>query len=41
MEIYSVFDPVFKPYGKELEGYDTAMLLAAMETIPLPESGAA
>ena len=41
MEIYSVFDPAFKPYGKVLEGYDTAMLLAAMEAIPLPESGTA
>ncbi len=41
MKIYSVFDPEFKAYGKVLEGYDTAMLQAAMEAIPLPESGTA
>ena len=41
MKIYSVFDPEFKPYGKVLEGYDTAELVAAMEAIPLPETGTA
>ena len=41
MKIYSVRDPEFKPYGKLLEGYDTAELLEAMEAIPLPESGVA
>ena len=41
MRIYSVNDPEFKPYGKVLEGYDTAELLAAMERIPLPENGVA
>ena len=41
MKIYSVFDPEFKPYGKILEGYDTAELSAAMEAIPLPEEGVA
>ena len=41
MHIYSVTDPEFKPYGKILEGYDTAELLAAMEKIPLPEEGTA
>ncbi len=41
MKIYSVNDPEFKPYGKVLEGYDTEELLAAMEKIPLPESGTA
>ncbi len=41
MKIYSVTDPAFKPYGKILEGYDTAELCAAMEQIPLPESGTA
>ena len=41
MKIYSVTDPAFKPYGKVLEGYDTAELCAAMEQIPLPESGTA
>ena len=41
MEIKSVFDPEFKPYGKVLEGYDTTCLIKAMNTIPLPESGTA
>lgn len=41
MTFYSVYDPEFKPYGKVLEGYDTAELLAAMNAIPLPESGTA
>ena len=41
MKIYSVTDPEFKPYGKILEGYDTAELCAAMEAIPLPENGTA
>ena len=41
MKIYSVYDPEFKPYGKVLEGYDTAELCAAMAAIPLPEEGVA
>ena len=41
MHIYSVSDPEFRSYGKLLEGYDTAGLLAAMEQIPMPESGTA
>ena len=41
MKIYSVYDSEFKPYGKLLEGYDTKDLLAAMNAIPLPESGTA
>ena len=41
MIIYSVKDPEFSPYGKILEGYDTAALLAAMQAIPLPEEGVA
>ena len=41
MKIYSVYDPEFRPYGKVLEGYDTACLVNAMNTIPLPESGTA
>ena len=41
MHIYSVTDPEFKPYGKILEGYDTAELLAAMEAIPMPGEGTA
>lgn len=39
MEIQTVFDPTFKPYGKVLEGYDTSALVRAMNDIPLPESG--
>lgn len=41
MHIYSVTDPEFRPFGRILEGYDTAALLAAMEAIPLPEEGTA
>ena len=41
MKVYSVFDEEFKPYGKVLEGYDTAELTAAMKEIALPESGTA
>ena len=41
MKIYSVYDPEFKPYGKVLDGYNTGALRAAMNTIPLPESGTA
>ena len=41
MTIYSVYDPEFKPYGQVLSGYDTACLVKAMETIPLPEEGTA
>ena len=41
MKIYSINDPEFKPYGKVLEGYDTAELLQAMREIPLPEEGTA
>ncbi len=41
MKIYSVFDPEFAPYGKVLDGYDTTELAAAMNAIPLPESGVA
>lgn len=41
MRIYSVTDPEFRSYGKLLEGYDTSELLAAMEKIPMPESGTA
>ena len=39
MEFISVYDPAFKPYGKVLEGYDTAELIEAMNRIPLPENG--
>ncbi len=41
MKIYSVFDKEFKPYGKVLEGYDTAELIGAMNKIDLPGSGTA
>ena len=41
MKIYPVTDPAFLPYGKILEGYDTAGLVEAMEAIPLPVSGTA
>ncbi len=39
MIIHSVLDAAFRPYGKVLEGYDTAELVKAMEAIALPESG--
>ena len=39
MTVYSVYDEAFKPYGKVLDGYDTAELLSAMEKIALPASG--
>ena len=41
MKIYSVYDEQFRPYGKVLEGYDTAELLKAMNEIPMPETGVA
>jgi len=41
MQIYTVYDPEFKPYGEVLEGYDTAEVLQAMGKIPLPEHGTA
>ena len=41
MKIYSVLDKEFIPYGKILEGYDTAELVAAMNDIALPTEGTA
>ncbi len=41
MEIKSVFDKEFTPYGQVHEGYELAGLLAAMKAIPLPEEGTA
>lgn len=41
MKIYSVYDPEFKSYGQVLTSYDTACLVKAMNTIPLPEAGTA
>ena len=37
MEILSVFSPEFRPYGRVVEGYDVAPLVAALKTTPLPE----
>ena len=39
MKIYSVYDEEFRPYGKVIEGYDVAELLAAMNSVPMPEAG--
>lgn len=41
MEIKSVFDQEFAPYGQVHEGYELSSLLAAMNAIPLPEEGTA
>lgn len=41
MELLSVFDAEFKPYGKVLDGYDTKDLVNAMNSIPLPQTGIA
>ena len=41
MKIYTVSDPEFRSYGKVLAGYDTAALITAMQTIPMPQSGTA
>lgn len=41
MKIYSVTDREFAPYGKILEGFETAELLKAMNDIAMPESGTA
>ncbi len=40
-KIYSVTDAEFRPYGKVLEGYETAGLTEAMKQIALPEQGTA
>ena len=38
MTIISVLDPAFAPYGKVLEGYDTAALQKTLrEATPVPE----
>ncbi len=39
MEIKSIFDAEFSPYGQVHKGYKLDGLLAAMKAIPLPESG--
>ena len=41
MKIYSVYYSEFAPYGRVMEGYDTAALCKAMRRFPLPESGTA
>lgn len=41
MEIKSVFDKEFSPYGQVHRGYAPEALLAAMVAIPLPEEGTA
>lgn len=41
MEIRSVFDKEFAPYGRVHEGYGLSGLLAAMDAIPLPDEGTA
>ena len=37
MEILSIYDPAFRPYGRVLTGYDTAALADTLERTPLPE----
>ena len=39
MKVYSVYDAEFAPYGKVLEGYDTAELIKAMNAIEFPDEG--
>ena len=39
MKIYSIYDKEFAPYGKVIEGVDTAELVEAMKAIPLPSDG--
>ena len=41
MHIYSIYDKEFAPYGKVIEGVDTAELLKAMSAIPHPADGVA
>ena len=38
MEIRSVFDPAFKPYGRVVEGYPVGGLMEALKTTPLPDA---
>lgn len=39
MELISVYDPRFRPYGHVIEGYDTKQLHETMLTMPVPEEG--
>ena len=38
MEILSVFDPAFRPYGRVVEGYPVGGLMEALKTTPLPDA---
>ena len=38
MTIYSVYDEAFRPYGRVVEGYETAGILEALKKTPVPES---
>ena len=39
LRLYSVFDPEFAPYGRDLPCADPAALSAALEQTPIPETG--
>lgn len=39
LKMYSVTDEAFAPFGRVLEGHDTAALHAALESCPIPEEG--
>lgn len=40
MKIESIFDPIFKSYGRIISGYDNAAIAAALDACsPLPEEG--
>ncbi|MGI6110308.1 MAG: DUF4867 family protein, partial [Eubacteriaceae bacterium] len=38
MKIYSINDPEFAPYGKIIDGYNTASLVSALKAGPMPEN---
>ena len=39
MQLQSVFDEAFRPYGKVVEGYDFGSLLQALAATPCPSGG--
>lgn len=41
MKIYSVYDEAFRRYGRVIEGLPCEELLAAMKSVPMPQSGTA
>lgn len=41
MTIYSVYDEAFRPYGRVVTGVPCEEVIAAMETVPMPERGVA